>query len=263
MKQSKIKIQLEFHQEIAKSALWCPFSFWNFAVSRVWRTGRPDHYFPRGPRRYPSCGQSILRTLLLAAVAVMAAKASDLPGGPPSCPELGLGGPRVTRFVCAHCTSTGLLSSRGLFLNRRAVRRHIAAAKHCREADMGIREIQVEARAGDVMAGGGGAAGRPAPDVRHQPPGDMARAVPQISFRYHPEHLKSTDVLTHIAKRLEHTDTMHEVVSSSPIVMQLFRNVLYKYIRVCAGTYWYILCTCKYIPVCTGIYQIRGFHTML
>ena len=30
---------------------------------------------------------------------------------------------------------------------------------------------QVEARAGDVMAGAGGAAG-PAPDVRHQPPGD-------------------------------------------------------------------------------------------
>jgi hypothetical protein len=28
----------------------------------------------------------------------------------------------------------------------------------------------VEARAGDVMAGAGGAAG-PAPDVRHQPPG--------------------------------------------------------------------------------------------
>jgi hypothetical protein len=31
-------------------------------------------------------------------------------------------------------------------------------------------EIHVEARAGDVMAGAGGAAG-PAPDVRHQPPG--------------------------------------------------------------------------------------------
>ena len=140
---------------------------------------------------------SILRTLLLAAVALMAtsAKASDLLGGPPSCP--GLGG-RVTRFVCAHCTATGLLSSRGLFLNRGAVRRHIVAAKHCREADMGFREIQVEARAGDVMAGGGGAAG-PAPDVRHQPPGDMARAVPQITFRYRPEHTERTDVLAHIA----------------------------------------------------------------
>ena len=30
----------------------------------------------------------------------------------------------------------------------------------------------MEARAGDVMAGGGGAAG-PAPDVRHQPAGDV------------------------------------------------------------------------------------------
>ena len=243
MKQSKIKIQLEFHQEIAKSALWCPFSFWNFAVSRVWRTGLLDHYFPRGPRRCPSCGQSILRTLLLAAVAVMAAKASDLPGGPPSCS--GLGG-QVTRFVCAHCTSTGLLSSLGLFLNRGAVRRHIVAAKHCREADMGIREIQVEARAGDVLAGVGDAAGRPAPDVRHQPPGDMARAVPQISFRYHPEHLKSTDVLTHIAKRLDHTDTMHEVVSSNPTMMQFFENVLYQYILVCAGTYKFRTCWTLY-----------------
>ena len=181
---------------------------------------------------------AILRTLLLAAVAVMAAKASDIPARPPARP--GLGG-RVTRFVCAHCTAKGLLlSSRGLFLNRSAVLRpgHIAAAKHCREADMGILEIQVEAWACNVMAGGGGAAG-PAPDsdVRHQPPGDMARAVPQISFRYHPEHLKSTDVLTHIAKRLDHTDTMHEVCCSNPIIMQFFQNVLYKYIRVYAGIY--------------------------
>ena len=53
---------------------------------------------------------------------------------------------------------------------------------------MGIREIQVEARAGDVMAGGGGAAGpAAAQDVRHQPPGDLALAVPQFAFRYHPE----------------------------------------------------------------------------
>ena len=83
----------------------------------------------------------------------------------------GAGG-RVTRYVCAHCTATGELSHRGMFLNRASVRRHIAAAKPCREANLGIRELQVEARAGDVMAGGGGAAG-PAPDVRHQPAGDV------------------------------------------------------------------------------------------
>ena len=113
---------------------------------------------------------STFRTLLLVAVAVMAAKASDKPAGPPAKSGLGV---TVTWFVCAHCTATGQLSSRGLFLNRAAVRRHIAAAKSCRAADLGIREIQVEARPGDVMAGGGGAAG-PAPDIRHQPPGDAS-----------------------------------------------------------------------------------------
>ena len=68
----------------------------------------------------------------------------------------------------AHCTSTGELSHCGMFLNRASVRCHIAASKQCRDANMGIREILLEALAGDVMAGGEGAAG-PAPDVRHQP----------------------------------------------------------------------------------------------
>jgi hypothetical protein len=78
----------------------------------------------------------------------------------------------------AHCMSTGELSHRGMFLNRASVRRHIAASKPCSEANMGIREIILEARAGDVMAGGGGAAG-PAPDVRHQPrpAGDMQAEI--------------------------------------------------------------------------------------
>jgi hypothetical protein len=63
--------------------------------------------------------------------------------------------------------------------NRASVRRHITATKPCREANMGIREILLEARAGDVMglmAGGGGAAG-PAPDVRHQPAGDVQAEI--------------------------------------------------------------------------------------
>ena len=69
----------------------------------------------------------------------------------------------------------GPLPSRGLFLNRASVRRHIAASKKCRAADLGYREIHVEALASDVMAGGGGAAGPPL-DVRHQPPGDTHEA---------------------------------------------------------------------------------------
>ena len=118
---------------------------------------------------------AIFRPILLAALA-FAVMASSVPISASALSDVlaagpGAGAGRVTRFVCAHCTSTGQLSSRGLFLNRAAVRRHIAASKPCHAADAGIRTIQVEAaRAGDVMAGAGGAAG-PAPDVRHQPAG--------------------------------------------------------------------------------------------
>ena len=61
----------------------------------------------------------------------------------------------ATRFVCVNCTSTGHLSSRGLFLNRAGVRRHIRASKACVAADLGFKEIYVDARAGAVMAGRG------------------------------------------------------------------------------------------------------------
>ncbi len=64
-----------------------------------------------------------------------------------------------------------------MFLNRDSVSRFKAAwvpvpqcqsLARCSRQD---QDFQVEARAGDVMAGAGGAAG-PAPDVRHQPPGN-------------------------------------------------------------------------------------------
>ena len=105
----------------------------------------------------------------------MTAKASDILAGPPGRP--GLGGQ-----VTSESSRGRVLSSRGLFqvLNWGAVRRHIAAAKPCRVADMGsVREIHVEALPGDVtvtgMAGGGGAAGPAgAPDIRHQAPGDAS-----------------------------------------------------------------------------------------
>ena len=109
-------------------------------------------------------------TLLLIAVAIMASRASVPPTGP-AAPGLGC---QATRFVCAKCTETSQLSSWGLFLSRAAVRRHITASKPCRAAKLGIREIQVDVRTSDVMAGAGGGAG-PAPDVRHQPEGTVCR----------------------------------------------------------------------------------------
>jgi hypothetical protein len=111
-------------------------------------------------------------TLFLAVtVAIMASRSSAAPSQDQSSPAAR--GPVVTRFVCAHCTNTGQLSSRGLFLNRVAVRRHTAGSKPFFQAKLGYREIQVAARPGDGMAGAGGGAG-PAPDVRHQPPGETS-----------------------------------------------------------------------------------------
>ena len=111
-------------------------------------------------------------TLFLAAVAIMTSRAS-VPAAGPAAPGLGCQ-LEATRFVCAKCTKTGQLSSRGLFLSRAAVKRHISASKQCRAAKLGIREIQVDVRTSDVMARAGGGAG-PAPDVRHQPEGTVCR----------------------------------------------------------------------------------------
>ena len=71
---------------------------------------------------------------------------------------------RVTCFVCLHCSSTGMLSSCGLFLHSTAILQHIAASNACRAVKAGIQTIQVEALTDDVMAGAGGVAG-PALDV--------------------------------------------------------------------------------------------------
>ena len=123
------------------------------------------------PLQVPS--SPISKTAILASVAAFAVMASGPSTGRNGLRCKAAGGPgplAVTRFVCAHCTATGELSSRGLFLNRASVRRHITASQACHAANLGVREIHVEARAGDVMAGAGGAAG-PAPDVRHQPAG--------------------------------------------------------------------------------------------
>ena len=123
---------------------------------------------------------SIVWTLLLPALAFAVmpqVPGSESAGAPGRADAAG----RVTRFVCTHCSSSGMLSSRCLFLHRAAVLRHISASPACRAAKAGIRTIEVDARAGDVMAGAGGAAG-PAPDVRHQPPGDVLPAMQNLTY---------------------------------------------------------------------------------
>ena len=159
-----------------------------------------------------------IRTLLL--VAVMASSA-----GPDAGPRIQCG---VTRFVCVNCTKTGKLSSRGLFLNRAAVRRHISAAKACFAADLGFSEIRVDARSGDVMAGLGGAAG-PAPDVRHQPPGKQWT----VTYTTNLQSLLSTLV----AQRIRQLASMHEVIGSIPDIVLFFYFVKQSYIHVSTCIY--------------------------
>ncbi len=115
--------------------------------------------------------------LLLAAVAVMASVPRSAAAGKPGPGSRTGTGSTVTRFVCAHCTATGLLSSCRLFHNRAAVKRHISASRPCRAEDLGFREIHVDVWASDVMAGGGGAAG-PAQDVRLQQEGNILYIYP-------------------------------------------------------------------------------------
>jgi hypothetical protein len=55
------------------------------------------------------------------------------------------------------------------------------ALKPCHAAQLGFLEIQVEAQAGDVMAETGRLAG-PAPDVQHQPAGDVCRRKTKVEF---------------------------------------------------------------------------------
>ena len=188
-------------------------------------------------------------TLLLAAVAsviIMASVQVPLSAAGPGGPCVG----RVTRFVCAHCTSTGELSHRGMFLNRASVNRHIAATKPCREAKLGILEIQVEARAGDVMAGGGGAAG-PAPDVRHQPAGDVLaeiltrKLIPcRMLIMY--EHWLSSGLVS-LAVCIRFTVRILRLCT-------FFRNVLYAHIPAYTSIY-------QHIPAYTGIYwHVLGIY---
>ncbi len=110
---------------------------------------------------------SIVRTLLLAALAFAVMQVPVSAGTP--------GGRNASvravgcRFVCAHLSTTGMLFSRGLFLHRAAVLRHIAASflsNACRAAKEGIRTIPGRRRHGRGGWRGGPRAGCPTPAAR-------------------------------------------------------------------------------------------------
>ena len=147
----------------------------------------------------------IICTLLL--VAVMASSAGPDVGPPIQC--------GVTCFVCVNCSKTCHLSNRWLFLNQAGVCRHINASKACFAAGLCICDIHVNARAGDVLARPGGAAG-PAPDVRQLRPGTQNTdtiTLPCITC-------------TLLANWLRQLARMHKVIGLNPGIIKilLFRE---------------------------------------
>ena len=110
-------------------------------------------------------------TLLLAAVLLADMASAAESSGPFAGHTRGTArgdGHGVARFVCAHCTATGQLSSRGLFLSRAAVRRHISSSKPCFSAGLGFREIALESWRFDGWRWGrsGACTGRKTPAAR-------------------------------------------------------------------------------------------------
>ena len=75
----------------------------------------------------------------------------------------------TSRFVCMGCESRGMFHKS--YPSIKAAKIHVNRhSPMCKAAGLGYRELRVESRRSDAMAGGSGAAGS-VPDVRHQPPG--------------------------------------------------------------------------------------------
>ena len=117
------------------------------ASPTFWRCSAPKHFLWARRQSAVSWGFDVLE------ISIAAGTGADLMAG-------------STRRAPS---STGLS---WLYSTRRAAAIHVGKSPQCRALGLGVLEISVDAGTGaDVMAGGAGAAG-PAPDVRHQPPGN-------------------------------------------------------------------------------------------
>ena len=90
----------------------------------------------------------------------------------------------ISRFICMGCERQG--EFRHLYGSRRAAAIHLGKSRQCRALGLGVREISIAAGTGaDVMAGGASAAG-PAPDVRHQPLGNLGYPPKKMHILLYP-----------------------------------------------------------------------------
>ena len=114
-----------------------------------------------------------------------------------------------------------------------------------------------KAHAGDVMAGAGGAAG-PAPDVRHQPAGDV---LPQLRINLSNDTIqisKSHSGINAGRAVVEQPCSMHEVLGSNPAIFFVLPILIYSVIPHITR---YIPFLPMYIPVYPNISRYNGTIT--
>ena len=177
----------------------------------------------------------------------------------------GLGrGPGLTRFVCARCTATGLLSNCRLFLNRASVRHHIAACKHCCAADLGYSVTRRSMwRPGPAMscpAWGVQWGQLRMSDTSRQVTRASRAEISVYSANQGEERHWCVSTRSAVVKLQVRT---HEIPGSNPNYAHFFYldfQSIWKYILI--WRYTYIVYT-LILSVYRSIYYLRLFHTML
>ena len=126
-----------------------------------------------------------------------------------------------------------------MFLNQASVSRFKAARVPVPQCQSLARcgqdqDFQVEAWASDVMAGAGSAAG-PAPDVRHQPPGDANEERAQLVLYIHNQSKKQYQRVDASSAVVMPAESMHEITGSRGYAY--FFQIVLKFVYTCIYAY--------------------------
>jgi hypothetical protein len=152
--------------------------------------------------------------------------------------------------LCAKCTHK-------LFLSRAAVLCHFTASKPCFTSKLGFREIQVDVRTSDVMAG----AQRPRRDQRRT--SDTSQKVPQVASVIHMINIPCTKN-SHHQRVYPHSVVVLISSLACKRSMSIYTFCVFAYVLGCTGTYMAHLCTYFSVFLCFWYIQVQlTYHTFV